>query len=363
MKIDCKNLDRAGLEEFAQSLGQPAFRGRQIMAWLYRPGITDFSQKTDLAKTFRALLPDRARISRFEDPVIEMSEDGSVKFGFTLEDGHIIESVNIPEADRNTLCISSQAGCSMGCTFCQTGTMGLRRNLSPAEMVNQVCAVRDYLASGAASGANGMPITNLVFMGMGEPLNNMGNLLTTLSILTDQQGLDMASRRITVSTCGIVPNMRLLGERTSVNLAVSLHAVDNTTRNRLMPINRRYPIEQLLQACRDYPIQKRKRIMIEYIMLDGVNDSDDEAHRLAVLLRPIPCKINLLAFNACDGIDYRPSSRERILSLQEILRRAHYSVFIRSSRGSDINAACGQLAGAASARPGFSQAGCISRSP
>jgi len=348
MKIDCKNLDQKGLESFAESLGQPPFRGRQIMAWLYRPGITDFTQMTDLAKSFRALLPEHATISRFNDPLTEISKDGSVKFGFILEDGHIIESVNIPEPDRNTLCISSQAGCAMDCSFCQTGAMGFFRNLTPAEMVNQVCAVRDFLSTSEGSGSEDrFPISNLVFMGMGEPLNNMDNLLTAISILTDQKGLDMASRRITVSTCGIVPKMHLLGRQTSVNLAVSLHAVDNETRSRLMPINKRYPIEQLLQACRDYPIQKRKRIMIEYIMLEGINDSDGEARRLASLLRHIPCKINLLAYNACDASGYRPSSRERILAFQDILRSAHYSVFIRSSRGSDIGAACGQLAGKA----------------
>ncbi len=344
--IDCKNLDRAGLESFAETLGQPPFRGRQIMAWLYRPGIENFSQMTDLAKTFRALLPDHARISCFKEPVTEISEDGSIKFGFQLEDGQVIESVNIPEPDRNTLCISSQVGCAMECRFCQTGTVGFKRNLSPAEMVNQVCGVRDYLTSTGQNPENSkQTISNLVFMGMGEPLNNMDNLLTTIAILTDQKGLDMASRRITVSTCGIVPKMHVLGELTSVNLAVSLHAVDNETRDALMPVNRRYPIEQLLQACRDYPIQKRKRIMIEYIMLDGINDSDEEARRLASILRPIPCKINLLAYNECQGIAYRPSPNDRILAFQDILRKAHYSVFIRSSRGSDIAAACGQLAG------------------
>ena len=344
--IDCKNLDRQGLEAFAESLGQPAFRGRQIMGWLYRPGIDSFSQMTDLAKSFRALLPDHARISSFNAPVTEISEDGSIKFGFELEDGQIIESVNIPEPDRNTLCISSQVGCAMDCRFCQTGTVGFNRNLSPGEMVNQVCGVRDYLSdSNRNPHIDSQSITNLVFMGMGEPLNHMDNLLTAISILTDQKGLDMASRRITVSTCGIVPKMHVLGERTNVNLAVSLHAVDNETRSVLMPVNKRYPIEQLLQACRDYPIQKRKRIMMEYIMLDGINDSDEEARRLASILRPIPCKINLLAYNECEGSEYRSSPRDRILAFQDILRKAHYSVFIRSSRGSDIAAACGQLAG------------------
>jgi len=352
MKTDCKNLDQKGLESFAESLGQPPFRGRQIMAWLYRPGITDFAQMTDLAKSFRALLPEHARISNLSDPITEVSKDGSIKFGFSLQDGHIIESVNIPEPDRNTLCISSQVGCAMDCSFCRTGSMGFTRNLTPAEMINQVCAVRDFLSARAGDESAGrFPITNLVFMGMGEPLNNMENLLTAISILTDQKGLDLASRRITVSTCGIVPNMHQLGQKTSVNLAISLHAVDNETRNRLMPINKRYPIEQLLQACRDYPIQKRKRIMIEYIMLKGINDSDAEAHRLASLLRQIPCKINLLAYNECDTTAYQPSTRERILAFQDILRKAHYSVFIRSSRGSDIGAACGQLAGKAAMQP------------
>ena len=345
--IDCKDLDRAGLESFAETLGQPPFRGRQIMAWLYRPGIENFSQMTDLAKSFRALLPEHARISRFKEPVTEISKDGSIKFGFKLEDGQIIESVNIPEPERNTLCISSQVGCAMECRFCQTGTMGFKRNLSPAEMINQVCGVRDYLtSSGKGNPENSNhSITNLVFMGMGEPLNNMDHLLTSIAILTDQKGLDMASRRITVSTCGIVPKMQVLGDLTSVNLAVSLHAVDNETRDALMPVNKRYPLEQLLQACSDYPIQKRKRIMIEYIMLDGINDSDEEARRLASILRPIPCKINLLAYNECEGITYRPSPKDRILAFQDILRKSHYSVFIRSSRGGDIAAACGQLAG------------------
>jgi 23S rRNA (adenine2503-C2)-methyltransferase len=182
-------------------------------------------------------------------------------------------------------------------------------------------------------------------MGMGEPLNNFDNLLTSISILTDQKGLDMASRRITVSTCGIIPQMHNLGRATSVNLAISLHAVENEVRDKLMPINRKYPLEQLMQACREYPIQKRKRIMIEYIMLAGVNDSEAQARKLITLLHGVPCKINLLPFNECDGIVYKPSSRARILRFQEVLRKAHYSVFIRNSRGSDIAAACGQLAG------------------
>jgi 23S rRNA (adenine2503-C2)-methyltransferase len=345
MLIDCKNFDRHGLERFAESLGQPSFRGRQIMSWLYRPGITDFSEMTDLAKSFRALLPQYAWISRFEEPHVERSQDGTIKFGFQLTDGHLIESVLIPEEDRNTLCISSQVGCAMDCTFCRTGSMGFARNLLPAEIVNQVCSVRDYLLSQTDQQLCGRHnVTNLVFMGMGEPLNNFEHLLTALAILTDQKGLDLASRRITVSTCGIVPKMRPLGEQTNVNLAISLHAVDDDTRNSLMPINRRYPLSDLLEACRTYPMRKRKRIMFEYLLLAGINDSDAEARQLARMLRGIPCKINLLAFNECEGIPYRSSSPERILAFQEILRAAQYSVFIRNSRGGDISAACGQLA-------------------
>ena len=345
-KTDCKDLDQEGLVKFVESLDQPSFRGRQIMSWLYRPGITDFGQMTDLAKSFRALLSKKAYISRFIDPILERSSDGCVKFGFTLDDGHIIESVLIPETDRNTLCISSQVGCAMGCSFCKTGSMGFIRNLTPSEIVNQVCAVRDFLENEPPERLIGpAAVTNIVYMGMGEPLNNLRHLLTSISILTDQKGLDMASRRVTVSTCGIASKMHELGRKTSVNLAISLHAVDNETRSMLMPVNRRFPIEELLEACRSYPIQKRKRIMFEYTLLDGINDSDDEASILSRILRGIPCKINLIAYNEAGGGLYRSSTRERILAFQAILREAHYSVFIRHSRGTDIDAACGQLAG------------------
>lgn len=345
-KIDCRDLDLQGLIEFVEGLGQPAFRGKQIMSWLYRPGITEFAEMTDLAKTFRSLLVEQAFISRFTDYVTEVSRDGTIKFGFRLADDNMVESVLIPEEDRNTLCISTQVGCAMACSFCQTANMGFIRNLSVAEIVNQVCSVREFLLDVPENERIGPPtITNIVYMGMGEPLNNFDNLLTSISILTDQKGLDMASRRITVSTCGIIPKMHTLGSSTSVNLAISLHAVENEVRDKLMPINRKYPLEQLMQACRDYPIQKRKRIMIEYVMLKDINDSEAQARKLVKLLHGVPCKINLLPFNECDGIPYKPSSRERILRFQDVLRKAHYSVFIRNSRGGDIAAACGQLAG------------------
>ncbi|THB78425.1 MAG: 23S rRNA (adenine(2503)-C(2))-methyltransferase RlmN [Desulfobulbaceae bacterium] len=344
--IDCKDFDTEGLVQFAESLGQSAFRGKQIMSWLYKPGIVSFDQMTDLAKSFRELLHKHATISFFSEPIIEQSQDGSIKFGFVLADSNIIESVLIPEEDRLTLCISSQVGCSMGCSFCGTAYLGFTRNLSPSEIVNQVVAVRDYLISNhLIDKVQKSEITNLVFMGMGEPLNNFDNLITAINILTDQKGLDIASRRITVSTCGIVHHMKKLGERTSINLAISLHAVDNQTRNLLMPINKKYPIEVLIEACKNYPMKKRKRIMIEYVMLDGVNDSLEEAHELARLLQAVPCKINLLTYNPTENLPYQGSSREKMIGFQNVLRQKHYSVFIRSSRGSDIAAACGQLAG------------------
>lgn len=340
MKTDLKNLNQDQLVRFVESLGQPAFRGRQILAWLYRPGITDFSQMTDLAKEFRAVLTEHAVISGFDNPVVEESRDGAVKFGFRLEDDNVIESVLIPEEDRSTLCVSSQIGCAMGCTFCLTGKMGIIRNLSPAEIVNQVCAVRDWVALQERE-----KLTNLVFMGMGEPLANLDNLLVALSLLTEQRGLDFASRRITVSTCGLVPQMLEFGRETDVNLAVSLHATDDATRDMLMPINKKYPISALLDACQKFNMKKRQRIMFEYTLLDGINDTDAMAIELARLLRPIPCKINLLAMNTTTDNGFRSPGRDRILRFQDILRNNDYTVFIRQSRGEDISAACGQLAG------------------
>jgi len=224
--------------------------------------------------------------------------------------------------------------------------MGFIRNLSPAEMVNQVCAVQDFLLAESAQDLIGSrEVTNLVFMGMGEPLNNLKNLLIALSILTEPKGLDFTGRRVTVSTCGIAPKLKQLGENTSVNLAISLHAVDDATRDQLMPVNRLYPLDVLFEACRTYPMPKRRRIMFEYILLKDINDSDKQAYELARKLYKIPCKINLLPYNESAELPYKSPSLERVLAFQKILLDKHYSVFIRSSRGADIAAACGQLAG------------------
>ncbi len=344
-KTDLKNLTQEGLIEYAESLGQPAFRGKQIMGWLYRPEITEFSQMTDLAKVFRQMLEEKAYISTFSDPLIEKASDGCVKFGFKLHDGHIIEAVLIPEPDRNTLCISSQVGCAMGCTFCLTGTMGFIRNLTVAEIVNQICGVRDYLLAQPIDSLIGdNRITNVVYMGMGEPLNNLDNVLASLSIIMEQKGLDISGRRITVSTCGIVPKIKIFGEKSTVNLAISLHSVNDEVRSQLMPVNDRYSLNELLDVCRDFPMPKRKRIMFEYTLLKGINDSDRDAIELGRKLREIPCKINLLPYNESPHLPFKSPSKERLLRFQKILIDAHFTVFIRSSRGNDISAACGQLA-------------------
>jgi len=344
-KTDLKNFNQTQLIEYVESLGQPAFRGKQIMGWLYRPHVFEFSEMTDLAKSFRVLLEEKAIISRFADPIIETAQDGCVKFGFRLFDGHIVETVLIPEPDRNTLCISSQVGCAMKCSFCMTGTMGFQRNLSTAEIVNQICAVRDYLLAQPKESLIGPDrVTNVVYMGMGEPLNNLDNVLTSLDIVTDQKGLAITGRKTTVSTCGIVPNISAIGTRSTANLAISLHSVNNDIRDRLMPVNKRYPVEELLNACKNFPIPKRKRIMFEYILLKGINDSENDARELARKLRGIPCKINLIGYNECPSLPFKSPSRDELLRFQQILLDAHYTVFIRNSRGSDIAAACGQLA-------------------
>ncbi len=339
-RIDLKDLPLAQLTDFVVGLGLPAFRAKQIFSWLYRPGIISFDQMTDLSKELRATLAAQCDISSFAPAATETSEDGTVKYGFRLNDGLMIETVLIPEENRNTLCVSSQVGCAMGCRFCLTGTMGFKRNLRPAEIVNQVMAVMDDMAAGGKG-----RLTNLVFMGMGEPLANFDNLLNALEILMDHRGLDFSSRKVTVSTCGLVPRIKELGERIEVNLAISLHSVNDATRSRLMPVNDTYPVDVLLSTCRhDFPLAKRRRIMFEYTLFEGINDSLADAKELARKLRGIRCKINLLSYNRCEALPYRSPTRKQIEAFQKVLQDAGYSAFIRTSRGGDISAACGQLA-------------------
>ena len=341
-KTDLTNFSLSQLTEFLVKLGLPKYRGIQVFAWLYKPHVTDFSQMTDLPKDRRDTLADRASFNWPYIAEIERATDGVVKYGFKLTDDNYIEAVLIPEEDRNTLCVSTQVGCAMGCEFCLTGSIGFKRNLTPGEIVGQVVRVRDWLLdrNEATAGLN-----NIVFMGMGEPLANFDNLLVALDILVEQRGLDFSERRITVSTCGLVPKIIELGQKTKVNLAVSLHSVDDSIRSKLMPINNKYPVAELLEACRNFPMPKRKRIMFEYILIKGVNDSEADARRLAQQLKGIPCKINLLPYNESESLPYRRPLDETIEYFQQTLRNAGYTVLVRASRGSEISAACGQLAG------------------
>ena len=338
---DIREISQEEIGQFFLLHGEKRFRATQVYEWLWKKSCRSFDEMTNLPQVTRQLMRDHFSFHAAVSAIRQTSSDGTVKTGFRLFDGLLVEGVLIPSRERSTVCISSQVGCAMNCSFCLTGTMGFARNLTPAEMVNQVCAVRDFLLAEPAENLIGpREVTNLVFMGMGEPLNNLDNLLTALSILTEPKGLDFTGRKVTVSTCGIAPKLKKLGENSTVNLAISLHAVDDATRDQLMPVNTRYPLDVLLEACRTYPMPKRRRIMFEYILLKGINDSDEQAYELARKLHKIPCKINLLPYNESPLLPYRSPTPERVLAFQKILLDKHFSVFIRTSRGSDISAAC-----------------------
>ena len=299
------------METFVSGLGLPAGRARQVFSWLSRPGIHRFSQMIDIKKEVQETLSKHAFISALHTEVVEKSTDGTLKFGFRLADGAMIESVLIPTEGRYTLCVSSQVGCAMGCAFCLTAKMGFIRNLAASEIVGQVMAVLDYMISQGVERATPREfINNLVFMGMGEPLANYDNLICALTILMDERGLEFTERRVTVSTCGLTPQIVALGKDIRVNLALSLHAADNQTRDLLMPVNKTYPLEGLLQACREFPLSKKKVVLIEYILLKDINDSVRDAEKLGQLLQGIPCRINLLHLNESSKIPYVRSQSE-----------------------------------------------------
>jgi 23S rRNA (adenine2503-C2)-methyltransferase len=314
-----------------------SYRADQILKWVYLHQADSFEVMTDVSKQMRTLLSRHFTINRLHLVHIETSKDGSQKYLFRLNDDKHIESVLIPERDHYTLCVSSQVGCAQGCQFCLTAADGFERNLAAGEIVAQVRDIQRNLDDTHR-------LRNVVFMGMGEPLANYHNLVSALKIITDNDyGLRFARRRVTVSTAGLVPKLLALGHDTNVNLAVSLNATDNETRNRLMPINRKYPIEMLLEACRDYRVAPGRMITFEYILIKGINDSLDDARRLAKLLRPIRSKINLIPFNAHEGCNYERPDEAVISRFQEILIQKNYTVMIRQSKGQDISAACGQL--------------------
>lgn len=335
--IDLKKLTLEELEQCVQAWGQPRYRARQLTKWLYK-GVRTFDEMTDISRALRQELAAKARISRLTLDRKEVSSDGTQKFRWRLDDGHFIESVLIPEEDHLTLCLSSQVGCAMGCRFCLTARQGLVRNLTASEIVNQILEVKALLSGDR-------PLTNLVFMGMGEPLANFANLVRAIRIIQAPWGLNFSARRMTVSTVGLAPLIPRLGQEVRVNLTVSLNASDDATRSALMPVNDKYPLEAVLQACRAFPLPRHRRITFAYVLLDGVNDSPDQARSLARLLRGFRAKINLIPFNPHPLLPYASPSPDRVLAFQEILREAHYPVFIRESRGRDIAAACGQLVG------------------
>ncbi len=336
--LDFRSFTPSRLEALMQEMGQPAYRARQLFRWLWRPGVRDFSGMMNLPADLRRRLAKIGAMVSLAPHEIQRSADGTVKYAWTLRDGMIIETVLIPERDHNTICISTQVGCAMGCRFCHTGRMGFRRNLRPSEIAGQVLSVVENLG-------DRRHVRNLVFMGMGEPLANYRGLTTALSILTDELGLNFSQRRITVSTCGLVPEILRLGHEWDVGLAISLHAPDDEARNRLMPVNKRYPLAELMNACRRYPLSKRRRITFEYLLMAGENDRPEHAVRLAELLRGIPSKINLIPFNPSSGLPFNRPGDAEIQAFQRILTDAGYTAMIRKSKGQDIAAACGQLGG------------------
>jgi 23S rRNA (adenine2503-C2)-methyltransferase len=336
-------LDRAALADEIAAFGGEPFRARQLWHWIYHRGATDFAAMTSLAASFRERLAEAYKLRRPAVATAQASRDGTRKWLLRLADGSEVETVYIPEEDRGTLCVSSQVGCTLNCTFCHTGTQRLVRNLEAAEIVGQVMLARDFLGEWP-SPRDERRLTNIVLMGMGEPLYNYENVATALKIVMDPEGLAVSRRKITLSTAGVVPMMRRCGAELGVKLAVSLHAVRDDIRDRLVPLNRKYPIAELLQACRDYPgATNARRITFEYVMLKGVNDSPAEARELVRLVAGIPAKINLIPFNPWPGAPFECSSDAAIKAFSDIVFAAGYSAPVRTPRGRDILAACGQL--------------------
>ncbi len=319
-------------------MGEKPFRGRQLYHQIYQRRQTDFTQMTELPKAFRLRLSESCSVDLPSVHRRSDAADGTVKFLFELADGRRIESVYIPDRQRQTLCISSQVGCDVGCTFCLTAQMGLDRNLKPGEIVGQILAV---IASGCLRERG----FSVVFMGMGEPLYNYKNVLRAYRLMVDNQGMDLSHRRITLSTSGVVPVLRKLWQEPALpNLAISLNATTNVVRDEIMPINRKWSMEELLQVCREFPLEPRRRITFEYVLIKDVTDSDQDAQRLVRLLEGMKSKVNLIPYNPNPGLPYERPSAERLSRFRQILVDNNVAVFVRRPRGDDISAACGQLA-------------------
>ncbi|WP_425069051.1 23S rRNA (adenine(2503)-C(2))-methyltransferase RlmN [Reyranella sp.] len=338
-------LSRDGLKTALAEAGLEPFRAAQIWQWIYWHGVTDFGRMTNIAKKARDRLADQFVIERPSIVTEQRSVDGTRKWLLRFADGNEAETVNIPETDRGSVCVSSQVGCTLTCTFCHTGTQPLVRNLTPDEIVGQFMVARDSYGEWPTPTADAQRmLSNIVMMGMGEPLYNFDNVVAALKIVMDDQGIALSRRRITLSTSGVVPMIPKVGEALDVNLAVSLHAVTDEVRDTLVPINRKWPIAELLKACADYPgARNSRRITFEYAMLKGVNDSDADARELVRILKPIHAKVNLIPFNPWPGAPYECSSNNRIHRFAEIVNDGGLSAPVRTPRGRDISAACGQL--------------------
>ena len=336
-------LPREGMREFFESLGESPFRATQVLKWIHHRHASSFGAMTDLGKVLRARLDTIAEIRAPEAIADRVSADGTRKWLFKVDSGNCVETVYIPDGNRGTLCVSSQVGCALNCTFCATAQQGFNRNLDAAEIVGQLWAANRFLAG---SDYDGPDITNVVLMGMGEPLLNLDNVVPALELMLDDLGFGLARRRVTLSTAGVVPGIRALAQRCPVSLAVSLHAPDDALRDVLVPINRTWPIDVLLAACREFAdALPRQKVTFEYVMLDEVNDTPEHARRLARRLGDLPAKVNLIPFNPFPGTRYRRSPTAVVDRFRDILLAAGVMTITRKTRGDDIDAACGQLAG------------------
>ena len=334
---ELRDLSAAQVQELVVALGEKPYRARQLLQWLYQHGAERMEDMTTLSKAFRGRLAGAARLAHLEPALVETSRDGTRKMLFRLADDAAVESVLIPETDHHTLCVSSQVGCKMGCAFCRTATLGFRRNLAPSEILAQVLAARRLVEAER-------PLTNLVFMGMGEPLDNLDNLIIALSHILGSHGLAMSQRKVTVSTVGLVDRLPRLAAASPAALAVSLSAADDALRDRLMPVNKRWNLATLKKALAAYPLKPTRRITFEYVLLGGVNDRPEQAAALAQWLKGLPAKVNLIAFNPHEGAGFEPPSPQAIEAFQQELISRHVTAIVRKSRGADISAACGQLA-------------------
>ncbi len=328
----------AELKEIFAEWNVETYRVHQVFTWVYHYHCRDFSEMSNISKSLRAQLAEHFH---FALPKIQQrthSKDGSIKYLMELNDGAVVESVWMPSESRKTLCLSTQVGCRLNCSFCLTASLGLKRNLTAGEIIGQHIAINEEMEEKDQ-------ITNVVFMGMGEPLDNYGSVVDALRLMVSPEAMKVSTRKVTVSTSGLVEKMKAFQEENlHINLAISLNASDNVTRDRLMPINKKYPIEVLIDCLKKYPLKPQRRHTIEYVLLEGINDSDEDAQRLAKWLKGVPCKINLIPFNSFDSSEYRPPSDQRVLKFQNYLIEHNFSAFVRKNRATDILGACGQLA-------------------